>query len=442
VVLIATAVMMMAVGFVGSACAGVAQLDRSFGVNGVLDIAPPDPSPFVGTHPSAGLQVTQIRAARSGAVYVLGRTSVCRNGGCPQSDVVYRYDRHGSPDATFGGPNGFFDVPRSPINAVLDIDSVGRPLLTQIGDGHHAVVRRLRQDGQLDRSFGEQGVVELECACANSYPNWAGVSPGRGGSVMVVITAPLPQSGKYRSVEPAGTIFRIYRLRADGSVDRDIGRGGRVAFSLRGVDGGNVTAPTPSGGLYLAGRECCDSGIPAFLARISARGRLDRRFLDVSRRSLKALRRLHSLSRWIVSVQVRRGGKIDLLGTSGEDRGFVLRLRPNGRRFQRYAKGGLRALPLPVASAVPGAEGSTIAVSEFVYGKGRRLFRILPGGRLDPSFGRSGTTVTGRLSGEGIQLDAVSGRRLALSTLGVQECRTSCAPTPSVARYLEPRRHR
>jgi len=396
----------------------MARLDQSYGVGGVVDLD----AEIVSWR-------SQIRVARNGAAYALAGA---------EAGVLYRYSANGSPDRSFGESNGTYQLPQEARGSALEVDSAGRPLLAKVAEGRLAV-RRLTSDGRIDRTFGDAGVVEFKCPCGAPGYRAVYIAPGRGGSATVIVTAGLYSGDTRSSSERVGTVFRLLRFRADGSPDSRFGGNGVATFSLRGVDGIGVrTAPTPGGGLYLATSECCET--PPVLARVSRRGRLDRHFLATSGRSLGILRRLASPYSGIASVQVRRGGKIDLVGSRWDHGGFVLRLRPNGQRFRRYSEGGLRALPMSVEAAVAGDEGSPVVLTKFAYLEGRRLYRILPGGRIDPAFGSEGTRVTPRASGEELSLDALSRRRLVVSTTGVEFCRVSCPPAPAIARYLEPRR--
>jgi hypothetical protein len=232
-----------------------------------------------------------------------------------------------------------------------------------------------------------------------------------------------------------GTSFGLLRLEADGSTDPRFGDDGSAAFGLRGADPFVGSATAAAGAIYLSGAGCCGSGIPGYVSRTSASGRFDTRFTAASQHSLLPLNRLSALQVSVNAVIVRPGGKIDLLGSAGYEKGFVMRLNPNGKANRKFGKNGLRVLPLPVASAALGSNGATLAVSDENLNGDDVLMRILPGGRLDPAFGREGERIPG--GGRGLSVVPQSGHRALVLDLGLLECRGACPAEPKLVRFLQ-----
>ena len=421
--------------------AGVAQarqapLDRSYGQDGYIDVQPPIPAPWRYQY------VRDLVGAWDGDSFALVQRSHC-TGACFNSENLLRYGSDGSLDPGFGGPAGSYELPAEGNgDPTLAVDSLDRPLLVQTSP-NQLFVRRLTRSGVPDPTFGEDGTVKLEC---DSDCEFVGkqLIPGRNGEETVVLQSSFygraptsPGTGQYGR---SGVEVTLVRLKADGSPDRRFGHGGRASFYLRGAAHAVATASSRRGALYLGGAGCCGFDIPGYVVRVSAGGRLDRRFTTRSKRTLQITRRLGSLVESVNAVVVRPGGKLDLLGSAGYERGFVLRLNPNGRPHRRFARHGLRVLSVPVASAVPGSHGATLAVSnEAVRGVPAVLMRILPGGRLDPAFGRPGTPLRGDIDDHGLSVVHQRGRRALVLDLGLHECRGHCNPSPKLARFIEPR---
>jgi hypothetical protein len=194
---------------------------------------------------------------------------------------------------------------------------------------------------------------------------------------------------------------------------------------------------TQSGALYLGGSGCCGSQVHGYLVRVSAKGKLDDRFTRATRRSLGELGRLNTLEESVNGVVARSDGTIDVLGSGGYEKGFLLRLRPNGKPRSKFAKQGLRVLPFPVTSAALGSDGAIDAVSdENLTGEGI-LMRILRGGGLDPAFGPEGSPIPDSGGDFGISVVPQGGRKALVLDLGFQECRNECRTYPKLVRFLE-----
>lgn len=402
--------------------AGVAQarLDRSFGQNGVVEVQPPLSAPWQSQY------IRHLDAARDGSSYALFERVHCAGqAGCASANTLFRYQEDGSLDPAFGGPGGFYELPREGEGVpALAVDSRGRPLLAQ-ADGNRVVIRRLTASGAPDPSFGSGGAAAYGCQCDYGATQ---LLPGPAGTLTVV----MPRT------RTTGTSFALLRLQADGSRDLYFGHGGRSAFGLRGAGAFVGSATAANGALYLSGAGCCESGIPGYVSRVSARGRFDSRFSAASQRSLRPLRQLSTLQASVNAVIARPGGKIDLLGAIGYEKGFVLRLNPNGRANRKFGKNGLRMLPLPVTSAAPGSNGATLAVSEENLSSEDVLMRILPSGRLDPAFGRRGERIPGgNKVSFGISVVPQAEHRALVLNLNLMECRGYCAAEPELVRFLE-----
>jgi hypothetical protein len=409
--------------------AGVAQarLDPSFGQDGLVEVRPPLPAPWRNQY------IRHMAAARDGSSFVLFERQYCAGqAGCFSSNNLFRYLGDGSLDSAFGGPDGTYELPQEGEGIpTFAVDSGGRPLLAQ-ASAERVVVRRLTSSGAPDPSFGIDGAVAFECTCEYGATQ---LVPGPRGVVTVAL--PRGRFGNGRGVYGrTGTVLTLVRLEANGSRDRRFGHGGSTTFGLRGVEPFIASATASGGALYLGGAECCGSGVPGYVVRVSARGRLDGPFTTASQRSLRSLRKLNSLQESVDAVLVRRGGGIDLLGSAGYEKGFVLRLNPSGHVHRRFGKNGLRVLPSPVVSAALGSDGATVAVSDENLSGVDVLMRIFAGGRLDPAFGQ-GKPIPGSNADSGVSVVHQSGRKALVLDLGFHECRGYCPADPKLVRFLE-----
>lgn len=416
----------LAVGAMVDTGAAEAKLDPSFGVHGIVEVRPPLPPP------SQNQYVRHMVGARDGDSFVLIERQQCFQGNCTSHFSLLRYLSSGALDPTFGGPSGYYDLPQDGEGIpALAVDSSGRPLVAQVGPSS-VVIRRFTSSGTPDPSFGAGGVVSLGCACGHG---WARLAPGPDGSVTAILPDFSSREGR------GGTIFTLARLTASGARDPKFAGGSDATISLQGAAEPTSTFTTPSGALYMSGPLCCTVPNPGYVVRVSAKGRLDWRFTTASQRSLRRLSRLPALQPSINAVLVRSGGKIDLLGAAGYTKGFVLRLNPNGHLRSQFAKKGLRTLSLPVGSASFGSEGTELVTSWETRGA-NVLAGILPGGRMDPSFGPSGEEVPGAAGDFGLTVAAQAGRKALVLDLGNKACRGFCPSEPKLVRFLEgPKRH-
>ncbi len=411
----------------GSIWAGPAQarIDPTFGHNGVVVVQPPLPAPWRNQY------IRQLAATRSGFSFALFERQHCA-GGCFSDNVLFRYLRDGSLDPTFGG-SGSYELPQEGEGIpALAVDSRGRPLLAQASEDE-VVVRRLTPLGVPDFSFGTDGAVTIACDCEYGETR---LVPGPGDSLTVAL--PRSRFGEVQnSTGRTGTILTLVRLREDGTRDGRFGQGGSARFGLRGFEPFTSSAVSRGGALYLSGVGCCRSSLPGYVIRVSANGRFDGRFAAASQHALANLRRIPALGEEVNAVVLRRSGKIDLLGSAGYERGFILRLKPNGHPYRAFAAKGLRVLPLPVASAALGHDGAVVALSDEGLVGINVLTRIFANGRLDWAFGGPGETIPGTTGEFGLSVVPQTGRKVMVLDLGLVECRGYCGAEPKLMRFLE-----
>ena len=329
-----------------------ARLDRSFGHRGYVEV--PGSAEWIGEAPTAGHRA----AAYPGGRLVVGGHSV-------RGFAVYRYLPDGRPDRRFGddgiavvklpgesGKGSFGSV------SALAVQPDGRILAAglytpfpvencnecepEYGDSReYSAVVRLHRDGALDTSFGgsrhghrHQGMVLLHDKSINDMVV-------RRGKILIAGEA-------VQGPEEFGEDGYVARLDSAGSLDRSFGRR-RGIVHLPPSRWDSESAQSSVGGIRLdaAGRIYAggfDRG-RFMLARLTRRGDIDRGF-----------------------------GR----------RGFV-RTRVAGRCRCAWGQGLARDRRgrLLISGYVRLGDRSAIAIA-----------RYLPGGKLDPSFGRSGIVRT------------------------------------------------
>jgi len=420
---VATVRLVLAVAVLGlavpSAAAAQSQLDPNFGENGVVRVSPPLTSPYDSQY------VSQMAAGRDGSSYVLADQHGCpedpKRRDCVNALNLFRYTRSGAVDPAFGGADGFYEVPDTGRGGGLSLmaDSQGRPVIVQ--DFYRRVtIHRLTRTGQPDPSFGREGVATVRCRCAFGL----GAVAGPRGTLTLV-----------QYPDDRGSVSRpstLYRLEADGSLDPRFGRGGIAELAYHAEDLFPTGATARDGALYFAGRACCRRGHTFFLTRVSARGRLDRRFTRTARRSLRVLEAPDREWAAVRSVLVRPQGTIDLLGrTADRKRGLEMRLKPDGRPQRSFGNGGVRTPRLPVNAAVLDSDGAIFTLYTEFEGI-RRLSRLLPDGSPDPAF--DGVPLPESKGDYELSLVPQREGGVLVLDIGLQEC-PECTDDPKLIRY-------
>lgn len=397
--------------------AAQAQLDPSFGEDGVVHVDPPLTSPYDSQY------VSHMAAGRDGSSYVIAQQLGCRDPkrlNCFTALNLFRYTRDGAVDPAFGGPAGYYEIPQA--NGGLDLlaDSKGRPVSVQDLD-NRVILRRLTRAGRPDPSFGSDGIVTLRCRCASGL----GAVAGPGGTLTLV-----------QFPDERGSVSRpltLYRLQADGSLDPRFGRGGVAELAYHAKALFPTRATSLDGALYFAGRACCH-GQTFFLTRVTATGRFDRRFTRTARRSLRALEAPDGDWSAVRTILVRPQGTIDLLGRTPDRKGgFEMRLTPDGRPERSFGKGGIRTSRLPINAAVLDRDGAIFTLYTEFEGT-RRLSRLLPDGRRDPAFGVAALPDS-KGDYELSLVPQAQGGVLVLD-IGLRECPENCVDHPKLIRYL------
>jgi len=198
-------------------------LDPGFGTGGIV----------TEREPTESSQRAQVLASGPGGRLYVGGSSDAGVGGGPG---VFRFRPDGALDTAYGEAG--FGAPRggSGVSAMA-IDRGGRATLL-LG---HLKLARLTPEGAVDESFGDEGSVEP--------------TPGTLYSIAALPDGGLVAAGLFTPRHRRTDDLVAVRLRADGSVDKRFGDGGRARVRCRGEGGcvARLVAVDSAGRILLAG---------------------------------------------------------------------------------------------------------------------------------------------------------------------------------------------
>lgn len=251
------------------------------------------------------------------------------------SFVVARFTVDGELDQSFG------DHGTTLVDVSADADTVRRVLLQPdgrillVGDtgsgafsGGSCAIARLTSSGELDSTYGLNGVVKLRFFDGTDCEDAALT----GGKLLVAGT-----------VDRGSASFFVARIDDEGSLDRDFGDNGRTLVTFRGSSGetlfavANSLTVLPSTRIIIAGYA---SGPPRYadqaaLARLDASGELDGSFGNGGMLVLAG-----SDDREVYDVALDSAGRMVLVGGFLPGDGFVARISQQGILDSSFGKGG------------------------------------------------------------------------------------------------------
>jgi uncharacterized delta-60 repeat protein len=274
-----------------------------------------------------------------------------------------------------------------------------------------ARVTRLLPDGQVDRSFGQEGSVGIRFG-RNGSGEAVAVAPD--GDILVAGTSVIGPGNVY--VTDAN--LAIARLTPDGSPDPSFGRAGVRIIKVGDEIGAEQIAPTPSGGILVEEGNEIDSD----LWRLNRDGTLDRRFgyggifPIEGRRGKSGARQLLLPKPGFVE---QPDGKV-LFAASGLVRtggfqGLIGRIDTKGHMDRSWGRDGWVVLPNHAETSAKGMaplSGGRLAVATtFEAGKGKAddfgAIALDRHGRPDPKFAGDGSC-RATLPGAQVALGAVA----------------------------------
>ncbi len=429
---------MLVLGAVAAIGAGAAQAkpDLSFGLDGVATLNPPYPPGWTNE------KIETTATGQNGETYVVARQAGCVSSHCSEGDFLFRYLADGTLEPTFAGSRGY-EIPLEATGyyqagaPLVTVDSAGLPIVGRTvepqGTGSGAiVVRRLLPDGTLDAGWAAGGAVRLPCPCLGGSTQLLG---GPEESTFVVATS---TTRKKRNGQKSGATASATLIKLDDTGHRAKGFGARGSVTAKMPGEGEIEydAITTAGATFFGGRGLTGATVSGFLVKVTAKGKIDDKFKQRALKSLKRLKGLKGNEVRITAAVVGHSGPLELFGTAGSIGGFELRLRPNGTLLRGWGDNGLALLPFPIAAAVQGREGSTMALTGEEAAP-PRLLRITSKGKLDPVFGKTGELLPGATVETGFSIFPAGLGRVGVSDLGLRECRQVCEAAAKLYRFQE-----
>jgi uncharacterized delta-60 repeat protein len=386
----------------GPAAGAPGDLDPTYGGDGLTAVS-------LGT---ATVQVFPIGAVlqRDGKLVLVG-TAVFPTGG---EFMIVRLTSNGELDPSFGD-DGIAVIPVDPAGGAA-FDAVSTPdgglvVVGEAGVTPRMAAIRLDRFGRRDDSFGDGGVFLSE-----TEAEALGVARAADGSLLLAGSA----------FDAAGNgSLAMQKLTADGEPDTTFGPPGgdglvRVTFP-GGNSGGQGVAVVPDGRVLVSGSTITASGDHALaLARFTPAGAPDPTFGGGSGTVTTGVGA--GVNGNAADVALAADGKIVAAGSSGPGQFAVGRWLLDGTPDPAFGSGGTVITPILTESAARAVfalpDGRVIAAGRALE-SGSFLFavaRYRPDGSLDPGFGTGGTVVTrfGSASASGVGAGITSDGKLVL----------------------------
>jgi uncharacterized delta-60 repeat protein len=375
-----------------------------------------------------GLVVTSVREGDAsglvvqvdGSLVVAGK---CRNDAGTRSVLLARYTLRGNLDVGFAR-SGCMRLDRSygsgaPVDcaaAATAVQQDGRIVVAGgvrqppevISSFDDMFVARVTADGQLDASFGREGWLQLDAGMASAAHALL-IEPD--GRILV--------SGFVRDVKTGTAQACLLGLTPEGRMSRSLGATGLILLPSDAWGEAVALARQADGKIVVLAKEMSGANNKFTVWRVATEGRPDPSFGDGGRITLD----LGGGSNEPRALAIQRDGKLLVAGYLQTREYVVVRVDGAGRVDPTFGEGGVvRGLyepPSPELQERHASFGAALAVQEDgaillggamtqkrvqtgyvgsmpMYDIDRvvALARFLPDGRLDPGFGRDGTSIT------------------------------------------------
>jgi uncharacterized delta-60 repeat protein len=402
----------------------------------------------------------------------------------PDGDVLYgeagqysgdvvRLDPDGTPDQSYGKRGASAELPLTP--RFLAVDGEGRTVVAGtagVGGNCHdclpsprLAVARLLPNGALDKSFGKGGSLILE-EPELGYGEATGLVLGADGTLVVAGEGGLfgltaagalnPAFGLAGVVATKGTLgaltqtsggdlvaagstfsgccspglgsFVVRAFHPDGTPDPAWGSGGATTIAVADIDLPTALAPTPAGGVILAGETavadepegCRHCNFAPYVARLTASGAVDPGFTSSLAEAPDPSRQVGPTQGYpsrVGAIAVAPSGQVLLAGISeGVAQASLTALTPSGAADPSFGAAGVAAdrQGLPSATGTDGVaagrDGSLAVSYETNAGVYSGLWRLSGwsadgaplsgfGGEIEPPSSAAGSQLDSDASG-------------------------------------------
>ncbi len=252
------------------------KLDKTFGEGGIV----------VHDNAAGGKgddEGNSIYVDNKGRIYVTGYS---RNRNGDNDMVIWRYNEEGKLDKTFG--QGGIVVYNGGCGNSIYVDNKGRIYVTGYSDNgrdRDMVIWRYNSDGSIDKTFGNKGIVVHDNAAG-------GKGNDEGNSIYVDNKGRIYVTGYSYNGRDRDMV--IWRYNGDGSIDKTFGNKGIVVhdnaaggkgndegnsiYVSKGWDEGNSIYVDKEGRIYVTGYSDNGSNFDMVIWRYNEEGKLDKSF--------------------------------------------------------------------------------------------------------------------------------------------------------------------
>jgi uncharacterized delta-60 repeat protein len=359
--------------------AGPGSLDQGFGENGWVIVHGTDGPDYA----------NDVAVDRSGRVFVCG---AIQPGGSQADFTIARLKPNGKPDKSFSD-DGVASFDLEGINLDDDCTAVavrkdGKVVaLANVADSAstHMAIVRLRPNGELDGSFkgGGWSIIHFPSTATTPASYASGVTLEPNGQIVVTGQAVVGEGNHQGAVA---------RLRPNGGFDNSFSKDGRATFSYQGsTQGGFADAAIQGHKIVLAGNASTPSGIRWVVFRLKANGSLDKSFAGDGSEAAGP-------GGLPVGVAATSHGRIVVGGSTQPGSYFGLaavRLLPDGKPDKSFSGDGTTTVTIK-AGSISGGElalqgGKVVLGGALSFGdEGYFVARLTKTGGLDKSFDGDG----------------------------------------------------
>lgn len=385
----------------------------------------------VGAGPPVGVMQVEAPSEVEGRVVAYGPSQLLLiRPASSESPGVTRINLDGSADRSFGD-EGTVEIAAKDAAVTRDgkiLVSTSSRVAGGTGDSD-ARVMRLLPDGQPDPSFGVGGSADVDFG--GRYANGQAVALAGGGKIL------LAGSRQTYAAVGRGEIYSspvVARLRSDGSLDRSFGQKGVRVFGESGEIAVLDVAPTPDGGVVVeVGNE-----IQVALLKLTRNGSVDTGFGKRGWLGIQQGRRekygYHEELFVAPQVAVLPSGKLLLAATGYPNRGpddwvrvVAVRLHPDGRIDRSYGHNGWAGTSKGRGHAfaeglalLPGGVLVVATTFDSPPYESRQFGAVAfgPDGRLERRFGKRGRCSAGPDGAREVLGVATAGRRATVVGYG------------------------
>ena len=260
----------------------------------------------------------------------------------------------------------------------LVLDARGRIVVagTSRTAGRHQVsLSAIAADGSVDATFAARGTLRLDA--------------GSGAHVAALVAAGDGLIAAGWTGEADGDVL-VLRVSPHGEPDTGFGARARDALRAAGRERALAVTVATDRGLVVGGSTRVGGDERAFLARLLPDGRIDPSFGDGGRAVLDGAGRDAS----VLALASDRQGRIAVAGRGGGG-AFAARLAPSGTLDRSFARDGVALLPLERSARVTAAaidpDGGAVLVARAPAVDAPSLaLRVRPDGRRDERFAQGG----------------------------------------------------